>query len=546
MSSFLVRSALAMSLTLGLGLGGCAPGSDLPEGDEETAESEGKAFTSSRASLLTFDFDGELAAPVQSDTTKLIKSQMFYLVGQLNAEYSVAHLDRIQITNVKKVTGADGWMKVTYHVSIPVAWGAKTGLPETFDLSFPRKIGPQSLKNFTTKYGPTCNDGDAHSVTSDNYWYHFRPESDSCGLETADAVTTTAEISVSPMNTSAKYPEYDQVWKDGVFNVIAIYGKYEDGATDPSDAGIYAYNDFIEAVRAGVGKGLATTPATLPSRPGTSATDVTFSGTTPDGLKVNITALLIDSPKVASSTFYSRYAKLTRSVDLVMYNGHAGLGANVKALSSRGDFAPGRYSIFLMNGCDTFAYMDNTLPARFAKMNPDDPKGTKYLDIISNAMPAYFHSLPETTMSLIGALANPNAPKTYEEIFAEVDAVQVIVSQGEEDNVYAPPAASFKGIDVKNVLGRDQVQRYETPVLPAGKYYVQSKANGNENADVDLHVAVGYAPTLESYDFRPYLEGSNELVEIELESPAKIQVLVHAYEESPVASNSYGLVIKRR
>ena len=45
-----------------------------------------------------------------------------------------------------------------------------------------------------------------------------------------------------------------------------------------------------------------------------------------------------------------------------------------------------------MNGCDTFAYVDDTLAAAPAPpLNPDDPTGTQYMDIVTNAMPAFFH-----------------------------------------------------------------------------------------------------------------------------------------------------------
>lgn len=528
----------AASLTLGAA---CAP-EGPPVEEVERADSEGKAFTSARATLVTLDFQGELTAPWQTNTTKLIKTQLFYTVGQLNADDSVGRLDRVVISDVKRVSNGDGWMKVTYRAQLPVGWGSKTEIPDQLSLRFPRKIGPQSLKNFTAKYGATCVEDASHAVSSDNFWYHFRPEAEGCELAAEDSVSVSADVDVSALNTSAKYPEYDRVWSDGELNVVAVFGKYEDYATSPSDAGIAAYDDFVEALRGGVAAGFGTTPASLPARPGVSAPDVTFSGSF-GGRKVNVTALLIDSPKVATAAFDARYGALTKKADLIVYDGHAGLGANVKALSSKGQFVKGRYSVFFFNGCDTFAYLDDTIAKRFAALNPDDPGGSKYADVLVNLMPAYFHSMPETSLALIEALATPDSPETYEAILAKIDPSQVVVATGEEDNTFLPDSEEFDGIEAENVLDRGQSQRFETPLLPAGRYLVRTSENGDEAGDVDLYVGLGYAPSEELYDYRPYLSGSNEEVRIELEQPARILVMVHGYEDAPVAHNHYRLTL---
>lgn len=523
-----------------LSLAACAPGTSDVDDLERTAGDD-KAFTSAHATLMTFSFDGELIAPWQANKTKLIKTQLFYLVGQLNAHDSVARLDRAVITDVKTGDAENGWMKITYSVEVPVAWGSKTELPEDFAITLPRRIGPQSLTNFTTAYSATCSDG-GHEINRENFWYHFRPATSTCSFAANDATSAVADVAVSAANTSGKYPEYDKVWQDGALNVVAVFGKYEDYATSQGDAGIQAYNEFVAAVRNGIGAGLATTPANVPVDPGVSATDVTWSGLV-DGRQVNITALLIDSPKVAKPSFDARYGELTKKADVITYNGHAGLGANVQALANRGQIVKGQYRVFFINGCDTLAYLDETMAKRVAAKNSDDPKGTKYLDTLVNAMPAYFSEMPEASMALIEALGNPESPKTFEAIFAGIDKDQVVIGTGEEDNTFIPAAESFDGIAIENVLEKGQSHAFETPMLAAGSYQVKLRQNGSAGGDVDLYVGVDYAPTLEHYDFRPYLTGSNEEVTVTLTSPAKLFVMAHAYEDSPVESNAYKLSV---
>jgi hypothetical protein len=529
----------ALLVSLSLSVLACVPGSE-PISDEDVSDSE-KPFTSAQATLVTFEFDGMLTAPWQSNTTKLIKDQLFYTVGQLNAHHSVGRLDKVVITNVKKEANGDGWMRVSYHAALPVGWG-DDDIPETFDLTLPRKIGPQSLASFTTSYGPTCSD-EPGSVTSGNFWYHFRPATEGCSFDPERVSTAVASVKVSSANTSGKFPEYDKVWEDGALRVVAVFGKYDDYATDPSDAGIRAYNELVDAVGSGIGAGFATSPAELPASPGVGAPDVTFAGQI-DGRDVIINALLIDSPKVATAAFDARYGELTKKADIVIYNGHAGLGANVKALASKGKFTKGRYTVFFFNGCDTFAYLDNQLPSRFAALNPDDPSGTKYLDVATNLMPAYFHSMPDASLAFVDALAHPAEPKTYQQIFASVDDKQVVVVTGEEDNAYSPATEAFDGIDATGALGRGQSKAFETPMLAAGTYEVKlSETKPSAAGDVDLYVGVGYAPTTSTYDFRPYLYGSNESVTVTLDQPSKIFVMVRGYEDAPVAQSKYRLTV---
>ncbi|HTJ85173.1 MAG TPA: PPC domain-containing protein [Polyangiaceae bacterium] len=534
-------SALAGLALLGASvLPGCAPGGAL--GDLEDTDSTEKPFSSARATLIVLELDGELTAPWQTNTSKLIKDQLFYMVGQLNAHDSVARLDKVALSNVKRVQNGDGWMKVTYHASIPVGWGQTEGIPEKLDVTLPRKIGPQSLAKFTTKYSATCSEEEGHDISSSNFWYHFRPASGACVLDPADVVQKTAKVHLSSANTEGKYPEYDQVWKDGALHVVAVFGKYTDGATSSDDAGIQAYDAFVHAVTEELGGAATTSPASFADDPGVSAPDITWTAKTSAG-DVSITALLIDSPKVAKPSFDARYASLTQSADIITYNGHAGLGLNVKALASKGKFVSGQYTMFFMNGCDTFAYLDDTLWKRFSSVNPGDPEGTKHLDVLTNLMPAYFSSMPTASMALVHAMAHPEDPHTFDQIFTGIDSHQVVAVMGEEDNVYDPTPEAFEGMYSTGTVERGASYRVETPLLPAGTYTVTLEGKGGAGEDADLYVGKGYAPTTELFDEAPYLTGSDEEVTVKLTAPTKLYVLVQGYEDAEADASHFALTI---
>ena len=76
--------------------------------------------------------------------------------------------------------------------------------------------------------------------------YYFRPRASGCNLAAADVSRgDRARSRRARRSTTGKFPEYNKVWEDNTLNVVAIFGKYEDGATTASDAGIAGFNEFV-------------------------------------------------------------------------------------------------------------------------------------------------------------------------------------------------------------------------------------------------------------------------------------------------------------
>jgi hypothetical protein len=187
-----------------------------------------------------------------------------------------------------------------------------------------------------------------------------------------------------------------------------------------------------------------------------------------------------------------------------------------------------------MNGCDTYAYIDGSLFEAHAAVNPDDPTGTKHLDLVTNAMPAFFREVSNSTVQFIRGLMDVDQPKTFEQIFAGVDSSQVIIVTGEQDNEFVPGGGeepeveAWQGLEQDGAVAKGEELRVETPTLPAGAYqFVLSGDN-----DADLYVRVGNEPTSDAYDCRPYKAGSEELCVVELPAPAKIYAMVQGYATS--------------
>ena len=538
------RIALLLPVGLSLlALAGCGADSRSSAG---TGISEGD-FSSNQGTLLDFEFDAELATDSSFDDKQTIEDQLLYTIGHLNADNSVGRLDNLVLTNIKK-TQSGGKIQLKYHAKLPVAWGSKTKLPSSYKLALPRDVSFSGLSAFTDKHKASCVDFGAHAVDTGSMWYYYRPRRSGCDIKPEEVVEVIATATASTQNTTGKYPEYQKVWEDNRLEVVAIFGKYEANAVS-GDAGIDGFNEYVAMMKRellAVTSTVSTLPANVGDAPGPQVGDVTFEATLLDGKTVKVTALLVDAITQVPAGFDARYESLTPTADVIAYNGHAGLGQNVRALARKGRWVAGKYQVFFMNGCDTFAYVDGSLAQTRAALNADDPTGTKYMDIVTNAMPSFFSSMPTASSALMKGLLSFAQPKTYDQIFENIDRSEVVLVTGEEDNVFQPgmqigtPArggGAFAPFEASGTLARG-VEKASPFDVPAGTYVIQLSGDG----DADLYVKKGTAPTQTSFDCRPFLNGSNEKCAITFSEAGKLNVMVRGF----AATSTYKVAVTKQ
>jgi hypothetical protein len=534
-----MRTLMTAALTATTLLGSVACETETLEvaPEDMTKPGEGKWDSSVEALFVDMEFDGTLFATSSFNPQQTIQNQMLYTIGHLNGDRSVGRLDRLTLTDIQ-TTPVSGGVEISYHARMPVAWGRRSSVPSSYEFTLPRDVSFSGLESFTSKYMSSCVDFSAHEVSSGNMWYYFRPHRSGCNIADADVVDVSATVTVSSINTTGKYPEYHKVWEDDALKVVSIFGKYEDGATSNGDAGIAAYNEFIGDVQSELrAQGLAftTVPASVPFNPGVAMPDIAFSATLPDGKRVEIVALLVDNVRTPPSWFSPRYSALSTRADIIAYNGHAGLGSNVRALARMGVWTAGQYLMLFMNGCDTYAYVDGFLAQARASINSDDPTGTRYMDIVTNAMPAFFHSDSEATMAFVSGMLSYEQPMTYEKMFTQIDRSQVVLVSGEQDNVYVPGGGgggggepNWGGLTRSGTVTRNQEVRDTTPLLAPGTYLFELSGT----SDADLYVRVGQAPSTSLFDCRPYKAGSSEVCEVSLSTDAVVHVMVRGWATS--------------
>ncbi len=374
-----------------------------------------------------------------------ISEQLMYTIGQLNGRNGGIDMHKLETSIIEKLERAEGGFDVTYAAKLFIAWPRESAAPATYEFMLPARGDSQGQRDFFEAFGADENQSkkclapEAHGVNG-IFWYYYRPEKASCPLTDASlddknlVVRALVRLSVSGQNTENKAPEYAKVWEDNKLIITAIFGKNEEGEISDWDAGISSfrqlYNDLIRTYG---------TPVSTNLQPGQSPSafnkDVRLEFATERGT-VDVHLYLVDGIRTVDTAFREKYNERTKISDFISYSGHSGLGANIRALARMGSFQKDKYQIFLINGCDTFAYVDGALTKAHHAVNPDFAP-TKFVDIITNAMPSYFHSNSRSNMQLINGLLNQEL--TYRAILAGFDSNQRANVTGEEDNRWPLP-----------------------------------------------------------------------------------------------------------
>jgi hypothetical protein len=265
-------------------------------------------------------------------------------------------------------------------------------------------------------------------------WYDFRPDLDVCHLASSDTVRFVAHTTRSAKNSVGDtFPEYGRIWADGVFRAVLVSPR--EAAGEEQVGTLALYNQHVSELMDlfnWYGGTIETIPNPLPLDPAPAVTDVTVRSTLPDGRGVEVVMLRTAPIPEAGPDFDARYNELSRTADLIGYVGHSGVGNNVAAFERRGDFTPGQYQMVYLGSCSSFSYGDGTLVRRHRDKNPDDPMGTRYLDMFAHGEAAY--GVDFVNKIVAGLIEG----KSYQEIIDSTTQSYFAVVWGDEDNPPAP------------------------------------------------------------------------------------------------------------
>lgn len=427
---FFPRSSVFASFVSVVGLGiamtacaGTSENDDAPPSED--------AITSNDGTPLDFRFSAEVEAGAEDTARRAIASQLQYVQGILttavkaNGQASMPTLQNVRET----VTGDK--KKITYEASVAVIWPKGRTAPTSYDLVLPRDA--TKLAAFNAKYDGTCG---RNEYGLETFWHDFNPIATGCQVDAADAVKTRAIVKPHPQTTQGKFPEYDKVWADDTLDVVAVFGII--ASNTPSDEGARTREQLLNEVKSSL-QGAVRTDAEAVS--GIIA-DSTVSGTIQiDGRtkKVNITGILVQEASSAGPAFERRYSEVTAKADVIIYEGHSGLGKNINALARNTGATAGKYQLVYFYGCQTLAYLEPAMHEKRIALNgaSRDPEGTKYLDIIATALPAYGDN-GRSTVGLYKAMLDTRAPKTFNDLIKGISPLHLTAVFGEHDNTFQP------------------------------------------------------------------------------------------------------------
>jgi hypothetical protein len=246
----------------------------------------------------------------------------------------------------------------------------------------------------------------------------------------------TAAVAPHPQATEGKYPEYDQIWADDALDIVAVFGIIS--SNTPQDEGARTREMMLGEVSRSVTGAQRTETTTA----GVIADSTVTGKITIDGRERRVTlhGLLVQEAAAAGPAFEARYKALTEKADVVIYEGHSGLGKNINALARNTGATAGKYQLVYLYGCQTLAYLEPVMHENRIALNgaESDPEGTKYLDIIANALPAYGDN-GRSTLDLYRNVLKPGtSPKNFNQLIDPISTGGLVVVFGEHDNSYQP------------------------------------------------------------------------------------------------------------
>lgn len=369
-----------------------------------------------------------------------ISSQLKFLIGYFNNFNSGPDLERLDISDIKAQRTGNGF-KVAYKATLTVAWARGIELPKDLILYLPERGTADFISRFTSVYGGdkygNCRDDYPDAPTSFNFFYHYRPLNGTCKIKERIAgsndllVTINTTITPSLRKSFDKSPEYSKIWNDNELSVFIIDGKYERKGLDDTDDGVAAFRKMYKNIIAKYG---APNLSNVENKLNLSSTNpfVEIEYIFADQTKMTIRIFLVGQLSTPTPNEVAVIQKYTAISDVVIYSGHAGLGANSDKLINLAKFQKNKYQIYFIDGCDTFSYVGKKLFSKVSAIN-NGKKGTLFLDVITNAMPSYFTSSATNNINVIDSMIG--STDTYYELLLKIDEYQRSVVDGEEDNL---------------------------------------------------------------------------------------------------------------
>ena len=402
-------------------------------------------------------FEGEVRIqhdfqPNKEMIREAIHQQIHYLPGPMQYPHdggyaTTGHDFGLSNIRIRKINSESSIWYVQYHYQGLVLAPTPLASKKTIYLAVEPSKLYQATLDPKSEHNP-CTDEQLQS--EDDLWHFWSPERPGCKLKKdIDYIEVIAQVS-GIASRSLKRPEFERMMDSkGVIRVSMLFGLNDpvENANPVRSIDIAARNFQHyqnELLLAGFER---TQHSDFQVRMNSyeESYEKTYSATPDRPVKKVEIQLFLGSSKnrsPRSKRFSIRLKEAFEKSALVIYDGHSGLGRNLRLSAIRNEhdiqihFDSNRYQIFMLDSCNSYEYWKREYFA--TKASGRDPVGSKNLDLIVNGLQSQFMTGASRSGILLRALdrwISTGQFTSYAEIidqFADSGSYPVVL--GEEDN----------------------------------------------------------------------------------------------------------------
>ncbi|GAB4018117.1 MAG: hypothetical protein Fur0010_19130 [Bdellovibrio sp.] len=352
-------------------------------------------YTSESSTEAELNFSGKIELAKGERSKDLIDEQLQHLIGHFSSQsfqdsfgYPGVLSDdyKFEIASTKTLPSGRRLVEYTFKGKIVVhkkAFGSKTNidiplrLPLALDKVY--DLGVVRGKNKCT---------DPHYNEPGDFFYFWDPDKSGCPLKgnDKDIVRVTGKAT-RLSNTTKTYPEFDRLYSQDKITASVFIGYIDDEPGRRNDDGTLLYQDLKkELLENGFKLVEEKKHFSIDEEKGVAHLSV-FEKERNNALKkkqtVRVEVLLSDTDYGSDDeTFRDSYLSALKKSDLVVYDGHSGLGANIGAEYLEGFALAKKYQVLFLNGCSSYPYFNGQYFG--AKSG-----GSKNLEIITSGLSTY-------------------------------------------------------------------------------------------------------------------------------------------------------------
>lgn len=372
-----------------------------------------------------------------------IGKQLRYLVGPLAQMGGTPDLSELNI-DVRNLAKDGEFHKVNYSATFKAILPKTFSVPVNLTLPIPSRGDEAGTNDFyqryyrNARYQYNCTASTTNLIMAANFWYYFRPQRPTCPLkekleDMANIQWINVMFKAGEKNSTGKYPEYHELWKGDRLKALILVGKENPKNRTTYDVGTSAYLNLYKYMVQWLGPPNYSSLGNEEPDASTSHIKAEFQYL---NKAIDLDLFLIANMRTYRTEYASTFKELSANADFIAYNGHSGLGVEIEQLMKMSEVKPGKYQLYFINACSSFAYRNRILEKRFRDANTGSP-ASKYLDMIMNTMPGYFRNIPTDNIHLLSSLVS--AKENYFDILAKMSRNQNLIVIGEQDNLWPAP-----------------------------------------------------------------------------------------------------------